>query len=158
MALKETSHADLSVIIRRLVRGSPEQVFQAWTEPEQVMKWWGPAQVSCPDCQIDLRVGGAYKIGNLLPDGSVIWIIGKFLRVKRPNLLSYSWRSGLESEFDEAAPERVTVRFVQRGEKTEVIVEHRHIPDEQTQRNHTQGWTGCLDGMEEFASSASPKQ
>ncbi|MFK8034659.1 MAG: SRPBCC domain-containing protein [Hyphomicrobiales bacterium] len=152
MPLKKTNQADLSVIIRKLVRGSPEQVFQAWTEPEQVVKWWGPADVSCSECQIDLSVGGAYKIGNLLPDGSVVWIIGKFLKVERPNLLSYSWQSGLQAEYEEKTQERVTVRFVQRGELTEVIVEHCHISEAQTQRNHTLGWAGCLKGIEEFCS------
>lgn len=152
MPLKETSQADLSVIIRKLVSGSPEQVFQAWTEPEQVVKWWGPAGVSCCECQMDLCVGGAYKIGNLVPDGSVIWIIGKFLKVERPNLLSYSWQSGLQPEYDETIQERVTVRFVERGEMTEVIVEHCHISDKQTHRNHTMGWAGCLNGIEEFCS------
>lgn len=157
MPLRDAPQADLSVLIRRLVRGTPEQVFQAWTEPEQVKTWWGPAHISCPECDVDLRVGGGYKIANLLPDGSIIWIIGRFLRVERPHLLSYSWQSGRapefgEREFDEHAPERVTVRFVQQGDKTEVIVEHRHIADEQTQRNHTHGWTGCLDGIEAFCS------
>ena len=152
MPVKQSFDTDLSVIIRKVVRGSPEQVFSAWTEPDQVMKWWGPAHVSCPECEIDLCVGGAYKIGNLLPDGSVIWIVGKFHKVERPNLLSYSWQSGLEPELNETVSERVTVRFVQRGQKTEVIVEHRHIPDQQTVNNHTHGWTGCLNGIEEFCS------
>lgn len=148
----DENQLDLSVLIRRLVRGTPEQVFQAWTEAEQVKKWWGPAHISCPQCEMDLRVGGAYKIANLLPDGSTIWIIGRFLRIERPHLLSYSWQSGREPEFDEHAPERVTVRFVPKGDSTEVIVEHRHITDEKTQTNHTNGWTGCLDGIEAFCS------
>lgn len=152
MPQTDTPQAGLSVLIRRLVRGTPEQVFEAWTDPEQVKSWWGPAHVSCPECSIDLRVGGGYKIANLLPDGSIIWIVGRFLRVERPELLSYSWQSGSAPEVDGQALERVTVRFVLRGDKTEVIVEHSRIADEQTQRNHTHGWSGCLDGIEAYCS------
>lgn len=150
MPRKETTHANLSVLVRRLVSGSPEQVFQAWTLPEQIKKWWGPSHVICSECEVDLQVGGHYKLGNLLPDGSTIWIVGEFLRIERPDLLVYSWQSGLDNKFDEPAVEQVTVRFLGREGKTEIIVEHRHIVDEQVKRNHTHGWTGCLDGIEEF--------
>lgn len=142
--------ADLSILIRRLVWGRPEQAFKAWTEPEQLIKWWGPSHVKCPQCEIDLQVGGKYRIANLLPDGSTIWIIGQFLRIERPGLLSYSWLSGADPQFETDAKERVTVRFIDKGQKTEIIIEHNHIGDQTTHANHTMGWNGCLDGIEEY--------
>ncbi|MEP0518823.1 MAG: SRPBCC domain-containing protein [Hyphomicrobiales bacterium] len=152
MPLNDEKPLDLSVLIRRVVRGTPDQVFKAWTEAEHIQKWWGPAHISCPQCEMDLRVGGAYRIANLLPDGSTIWIIGRFLKIERPHLLSYSWQSGSSPEHGDKAQEQVTVRFVSHGDKTEVIVEHRHIADEKTQTSHTNGWTGCLDGIEAYCS------
>jgi uncharacterized protein YndB with AHSA1/START domain len=35
-----------------------DKVWQAWTDPEQLKRWWGPDNVSIPECEIDLRVGG----------------------------------------------------------------------------------------------------
>lgn len=145
-----TPTASLSLLVRRLVKGDAERVFTAWTQADQIMKWWGPADVSCPQCEVDLRVGGRYRIANLLPNGSIIWIIGQFLRVEQPNLLEYSWQSGTDPQFDPDAAQRVTVRFLPKGTKTEIVVEHSHIPDAQTRSNHNFGWLGCLDGLVSF--------
>jgi uncharacterized protein YndB with AHSA1/START domain len=39
-----------------------EKVWQAWTDPEQLKIWWGPHDVTIPECQVDLRVGGRFYI------------------------------------------------------------------------------------------------
>jgi uncharacterized protein YndB with AHSA1/START domain len=38
------------------------QVWHAWTDAEQLKKWWGPDNVTIPECEIDLRVGGRFYI------------------------------------------------------------------------------------------------
>jgi uncharacterized protein YndB with AHSA1/START domain len=89
-----------------------------------------------------LRIGGEYRIGNLLPDGTILWISGAFEVIEPPHRLVYSWHfEGREEET------RVTVRFEPRGEATEVIVVHERIESEETRDDHTQGWIGCLDGL-----------
>jgi uncharacterized protein YndB with AHSA1/START domain len=49
----------------------PERVFRAWTEPDQVAAWFGPAHVETPrdGVRIDLRVGGRYELTMLAPGG-----------------------------------------------------------------------------------------
>jgi len=39
-----------------------EKVWQAWTDPEILKKWWGPNDVSIPECEVDLKVGGKLRI------------------------------------------------------------------------------------------------
>ncbi|MEO7095405.1 MAG: SRPBCC family protein, partial [Polyangiales bacterium] len=95
------------------------------------------------DAEVDLRVGGAYRIGNLLPDGKVLWIAGEFEVVEPPHRLVYSWRIDQET----TAGSRVTVRFEPRGTGTEVIVVHERIDSEATRADHEKGWLGCLDGL-----------
>lgn len=142
--------ASLSLLVRRTVRGKPEAVFKAWTEPEQVMRWWGPANVHCAECTIELRVGGGYRIANRLPDDSVIWITGEFLRVEPPHLIEYTWRRGLETAADSERNERVTVRFAARADRTEVTVAHSRIADQTDYDSHDYGWRGCLDGLADY--------
>ena len=142
--------AALSLVVRRVVDGSPDAAFQAWTDPEQVKSWWGPANVICTQCDIDLRVGGAYSIANQLPDGSVIWIAGEFIRVEAPHLIEYSWQTGAEPVYGGGDGQRVTVRFVASGQQTEVIVEHTNNPSQAVVDDHQAGWHGCLDGLEAF--------
>jgi uncharacterized protein YndB with AHSA1/START domain len=133
----------VTLIVRRTIASTPERLFAAWTEPEQLQKWWGPEDVTCIDPEVDLRVGGHYRIGNRFPDGKMLWITGEFEVIEPPRKLTYTWR--IEG-FSEAA-ERVTVRFEARGAGTEVIVTHERIPSEMLRDQHQYGWQGCLDGL-----------
>jgi len=136
-------------VVRRTIQATAEELFAAWTQPEHLKKWWGPRPVTCVDAEIDLRVGGSYRIGNLLPDGTVLWIVGEFEIVERPHKLVYSWRAGSSND-----SERVTVQFEPQGEATEVIVTHERIPDSSTREQHLAGWDGCLDGLAGYLSTA----
>ena len=48
------------LLITREFNASREKLWNAWTNPEEVMKWWGPENFTCPSAKIDLRVGGKY--------------------------------------------------------------------------------------------------
>jgi uncharacterized protein YndB with AHSA1/START domain len=135
-----------ALIVRRSIRASPERLFEVWTQPKHLKSWWGPASVECIDAEVDLRVGGHYRIANQFPDGKILWISGEFETVERPHRLVYTWRVGDA----EAAAERVTVTFEARGEETEVIVAHERIPTQTMRDMHEQGWVGCLDGLVEY--------
>ena len=158
-----TANADLSLIIRKTIAANPEQVFRAWTHPEALQKWWGPVGVTCHEAEVDLRIGGAYRIGNTLPDGNVIWITGEFEKIETNSMLVYTWstyaggpsQSGTEEASRAAVQERVTVKFnsvplqsVQQG--TEVIVIHEKIETQVLVEQHLHGWEGCLAGLLEY--------
>jgi uncharacterized protein YndB with AHSA1/START domain len=48
------------LVIKRIIDAPLEMVWKAWTEPEHVMRWWGPKNYTSPSCKIDLREGGRY--------------------------------------------------------------------------------------------------
>jgi len=131
--------------IRRVIRARPERIFDAWTNPELLQRWWGPAGVRCIAAAVDLRCGGAYRIGNQLPDGTVIWISGEFEIVESPHRLVYSWCVG-----DEPVS-RVTVSFVAITEdSTEVVIHHERIHSAAVRDDHEWGWLECLDGLQRW--------
>lgn len=135
--------------VRRVIAADTERVFAAWTEPELLRQWWGPAGVRCIAAEIDLRAGGAYRIGNQLPDGSILWISGEFEVVERPRRLVYSWAVG-----DEPLS-RVTVSFTAIAERaTEVMIHHERIHSDAVRDDHERGWRGCLDGLEGWVATA----
>lgn len=133
----------LALTVRRTIDASPEHLFDAWTDPAQLRRWWGPAGVTCCEAEVDLRVGGRYRLGNRFPDGRTVFISGEFVRVERPHLLAYSWRI----EPAEETRERVTVRFIANGARTDVIVLHEGIGDADTRDHHELGWIGCFDKL-----------
>ncbi len=144
--------SSLTLVVQRTIAATPERLFAAWTEPEQLRRWWGPDGATCIDPQVDLRVGGRYRIGNRLPDGTVVWIVGEFDVIERPHRLSYSWWL----EGSPSAVERVTVRFEGRGEATEVIVTHARIASTALRDQHRNGWDGCLAGLSRYATQGLP--
>jgi len=138
-----------TLVVQKTIAATPERLFAAWTEPDALRQWWGPDGVTCVDPQVDLRVGGRYRIGNRLPDGSILWIVGEFEAVEPPNRLVYTWR--LEGGSESA--ERVTVCFEGRGTATEVIVSHALIATETLRDQHRQGWEGCLASLARHAAA-----
>ena len=136
------------LVVRRTIRASAERLFTAWTDPRHLTAWWGPRPVTCAGAEVDLRIGGRYRIINAMPDGSTLAIEGEFLEIEPPTKLVYTWHTGQSSESS-----LVTVRFEERGDATEVIVLHERIPSEAVKVSHEGGWTGCLDGLERFIAS-----
>lgn len=136
-----------TLVVRRRINATPAKLFAAWTQPELLVRWWGPQDVACPAAEIDLRVGGSYRIANRFPDGTVVWIAGVFEVIEPPHRLAYTWK--LESR--NGPVERVTVCFEAHGAATEVIVTHERISDEAARTSHENGWTGCLDGLARYA-------
>jgi uncharacterized protein YndB with AHSA1/START domain len=57
-------------VIERVFNAPRETVWKAWTEPEMVKKWWGPAGFSAPSAKVDLRVGGMYTFAMHGPAGT----------------------------------------------------------------------------------------
>jgi uncharacterized protein YndB with AHSA1/START domain len=131
------------ISISRLIKAPRRRVFEAWTTPSLLMKWWGPEGVTCTAAEVDLREGGEYRIANQHGDGSVTWISGVFERVRPPEELVYSWNIGIPG----ADGSRVTVKFRSHDEGTELILVHERLAAA-ARDMHLQGWTGCLDGLE----------
>lgn len=138
------------ITLRRIVRAPRARVFDAWTKAEHLRQWWGPGPVTCPEAEVDLREGGQYRIANREEDGNIIWIEGAFERVERPSELVYSWSIG-----DGGAPSRVTVRFAEHPEGTELTLTHERIASDAIRENHLMGWNGCLDKLEAYAAGLS---
>lgn len=138
----------ITLEVRRAIRATPQRLFEAWTQPALLRQWWGPKGVACIDAQIDLRVGGAYRIANRFPDNRVLWIAGEFEQIEPPSLLVYTWRVEPQT-----TSERVTVRFEPRGEVTDVVVRHECIADTSARDQHERGWLDCLEGLEALVTS-----
>jgi len=140
----------LDITMRRQIPAPPDLVFRMWTEADLLKKWWGPPDVTCTEAEIDLKVGGSYRIANLFSSGEITWIHGEYELIDPPNRLVYTWGIGLEN----VPTERVTVTFQLSGLGTEVVVFHEHAPDVPTREGHIQGWDGCLDGLVEMVGSS----
>jgi uncharacterized protein YndB with AHSA1/START domain len=137
--------SSLSLIVRRVVPAPRDAVFAAWTDPELLARWWGPRGVRLAAAEIDLRPGGRYRLANQYQDGSVLWITGLFEVIDHPRRITYTWAH--EPVGDSTEHTRVTVRFENHAQGTEVIVVHGGFRSARSQQAHRTGWADCLDGL-----------
>ncbi len=75
--MQSSTAQDMEFVIERVLDAPRELVWQAWTEPQRLAKWWGPKSYDNQVVKLDLRPGGIFHYRMNLPDGSVLW--GKFV-------------------------------------------------------------------------------
>jgi uncharacterized protein YndB with AHSA1/START domain len=132
-----------TITIRHTVAAPRETVFQAWTEPELLARWWWPPRFATTFA-IDLRPGGTYSIRSAAqPDGTVLAISGIFREVQPPQRLVYTWRwEGADT--DETL---VTVVFSENAGQTTIDLTHERFASEGDAANNRLGWQSCLDRL-----------
>lgn len=83
--------SDRKIVITRVFDAPRRLVFEALTRPEHVRQWWGPAYLSVPVCEFDLRVGGAYRFVNCAADGQEYGFSGVYREIVRPERPAYTY-------------------------------------------------------------------
>jgi uncharacterized protein YndB with AHSA1/START domain len=131
--------------LERTFDAPAQDVFDAWTNPEVLRRWWGPGPTwRTPVAEVDLRVGGHYRLSMEDPDvGTLLTVTGEYREVRRPERLVYSW-----SWVEDGQPgheSTVTVEFLERDERTIVQLEHSGLESQESRERHEQGWAACLD-------------
>ncbi len=139
--------AKTSLSIRRRLDATPEQVFAAWTDPEQMVAWWGPGEAEAHFAEADVRVGGAFHVTFRTPDGEEHDVSGIYREVvpNRKLVFTWMWRT---------LPERsslVTVVLKPDGDEgTVLLLTHEQLWDEPTRDRHEYGWNAALDKLERY--------
>ena len=133
----------ITLHVQRLVPATPQEVFDAWTTPSELAKWWAPPGGRCVSASVDLCLGGIYTIINELPGGVIVTIRGEYLTIEPYALLRFTWTTARS----QSATETVTVTFEADGNDTKVAVAHSRIPSQQVAEEHKTGWEACLEGL-----------
>jgi uncharacterized protein YndB with AHSA1/START domain len=90
--------ADRMIVFTRVFNAPRGRVFDSWTRPEHVARWYGCHDSPLPICEIDLRPSGAYRFIAHAPDGNDYAISGVYCEISRPKRLVYTER--IESDPD----------------------------------------------------------
>jgi uncharacterized protein YndB with AHSA1/START domain len=148
-----TKPTETSLRIERTFDATCEDVFDAWTSPEVLRRWWRPNPTwVTPVAEVDLRVGGRYRICMEDPEsGTKHTAGGEYSEVNRPRRLTYSWQWE-QDDGGHGHVSTVTVDFHADGERTTVVLEHSGLESSQSRDSHTQGWVGIFERLGEHVS------
>jgi uncharacterized protein YndB with AHSA1/START domain len=135
-----------SLTLKRRLKATPAQVFQAWTDPEKIARWFGPAEAVAGSvrAQIDVRPGGRYQVNFETQDGERHQVGGVYREVVPDARLVFTWAW-------HSTPEReslVTVTIAGDGDGSLLTLHHEQFFDQKARDGHQRGWTGTLDKLE----------
>ena len=93
---KPAVSADCEIVITRTVDAPRERVWEAWTDPKQVVKWWGPTGFTTTIEKMDLRPGGVWLHTMRGPDGTEYPNKSVFKEIVKPERIVYTHGGGTE--------------------------------------------------------------
>jgi glutathione S-transferase len=134
------------VSVKRMLSAPRERVFEAWTRPDLMGRWFFPGTDWTAAVTADLRVGGRYELA--MRDGAGVRHLqfGEYREIVPVSRLVFTWSCPELQVVDSV----VTVVLIDRGERTELLLTHELPPDPKIRRGHEEGWTGCLGNLEKM--------
>jgi uncharacterized protein YndB with AHSA1/START domain len=135
---------DTRLSLERVIPATPEELFELWVDPAQLVKWWAPDGYQCRIDALDVQPGGRWRT-SLIKDGSkAVSINGVYRTIEPPRRLAFSWAwegvdglSGHETE--------VCVSFIAVPGGTRLMLTHHTFADKPARDRHLLGWVSGLD-------------
>jgi uncharacterized protein YndB with AHSA1/START domain len=132
--------------IKRRINAPRERVFDAFTVPEQIVKWIGPKDCDALSAEVDLRVGGKYRVRFNTDSHGDLEAYGVFHEITRPSRLVYSWQ--WDDPRVDCGETLITVDFADVDGVTDLRFRHEGFPTIEDRDGHDEGWSGILDKLE----------
>ena len=140
--IEESGHV---VRIERTFAAPAEDVFDAWTSPEVMRRWFHPApDWGTPEAEVDLREGGKVRVAMRRPDGTEVEAQGQYTLIDRPHRLGMTWTF----DDDPSNEQLIELSFSESEGSTTVLMVNRGISTEERREAQDWGWRACSKELE----------
>lgn len=152
------------LVVRRIIDAPIELVWKAWTDPQYLMRWWGPEFYTSPNCKIDLREGGSYLFCMRAPQdqgGQDVYTAGTFTKIVPIERLEFTQgladkdgrridpaQVGMPPDFPKEI--RTVVVFTAKGGMTELTITEYDWPVSQM---YVYSYAGMQQSLDKLAAS-----
>jgi uncharacterized protein YndB with AHSA1/START domain len=138
---------DLDLTITRVFDAPRELVFEVWTNPDHLAKWWGPTGFTAGSVTVKLTEGGGWR--TCIRDdanGVELWSRGVYHEITPPERLvfSFAWE---EPQGTPGHDTLVTVTFADRDGRTEMTFHQAIFETVESRDGHVSGWTASFDDL-----------
>jgi uncharacterized protein YndB with AHSA1/START domain len=133
-----------SLTLKRRLKAPAEKVFQAWTQPEQMTRWWGRMGEGTSTAETDVRVGGSFRVAFKDNTGERHEVSGKYREVVPDRKLVFTWAWYTTPERESL----VTIDLKPDGDGTVLTLTHEQFFDQKACDDHRVGWMRALDNLE----------
>jgi uncharacterized protein YndB with AHSA1/START domain len=131
-----------TVVVIKTINASREELFEAFTNPEIMSKWFFPEDDMSVDVTNEFNVGGSYMLKMHAGNGDIYTHVGEYREIVPNEKLVFTWNS------DFVQNTLVTVTFSETDAGTEITISHDLLPEGEMADNHRKGWGGCLKRLE----------
>jgi uncharacterized protein YndB with AHSA1/START domain len=137
---------ELSLEIERVLPVTRAVVFAAFSDPDELAKWWGPERFTVPSLEFNPQVGAGYRIEMQPPEGDPFHLTGEFREVDPPARLVYTF--AWEPPDPDDVETVVELSFRDLGQSTEVVLVQGPFKTEARRELHRNGWADSLQKLE----------
>jgi uncharacterized protein YndB with AHSA1/START domain len=148
--------SDCEIVISRSFDAPRTLVFKAWTDPRHVNAWWGPHGFDNTECEIDLRVGGIFRLQMRGPDGKLYPCQGTYQEIVEPERIRYLGLAEETHPCGAGLPPKalVTIDFAElRPNRTQLTINTRlqsaAAKQAAAQGGFIAGWSDSLERLEQ---------
>ncbi len=139
--------------IERKFSVTPERLFQALTQAEETLSWFGPEGMRITEGQTDFTKTGPWFMVLVSSKGQRFKVSGQITHVTPPRSIGYTW--GWHDDDDVRGQESFVTLTVERAAKgAKLIIDHRGLGDNEIGASHTQGWNSSLASLSTYLETA----
>jgi len=147
-----TLFAERELLITRTFEAPRRLVFKMWTEPEHLVRWWGPRGFATISSRMNVRPGGIWSRSMRAPDGRIIRKSGVYREIVAPERLVLTYVTD-DAEGNSGPETLVTVTFTDLGGKTRLTLHQVAFQSVVARDDHRRGWTGALERLAKHLSA-----
>ncbi len=143
------SDDDRVLRMERIFPAEPQRIFQAWTDPEKLVQWWGPEGMTVPHSKMDVRESGAWLTTMRNADGEEFTVSGVYRVIDPPRRLVLTWawhndgvRDGHETE--------ISIDFDAVDGGTRLVLEQKTFKEPEHRDRHRGGWESSFNELGRF--------
>jgi uncharacterized protein YndB with AHSA1/START domain len=122
---------------------SPDRLFAAVTQQADLLQWWGPEGMHCPEHALDLSTLGPWHSVMVNAEGERFKVSGQVTSYDPPRSVGFTW-AWHDPEDNRGAESHVTFTVTGTESGSRLVLDHRELGDEEIAANHDKGWSSSL--------------
>lgn len=153
MQFVQSQPGDDPIVVEGFFAASPSRVFNAWTNPDVLIKWFGLRRNYMNRVSIDLRPGGAWEVKNDRDETGTVGFEGHYREVEQDQRLVFSWShvvTRANGDRDATPESLVEVTFTPKGAGTMVRLVHSAIASDDARRGVGGGWEASFTSLRDM--------
>ena len=149
----ETNNSKAPVNVSKDFAAASDILYRAWTEPDQLKKWWKPMGNQLTEVNTDLKEGGEIEYKFKSEGSENLVIRGEYLEVIPNEKLVYTWKWHVQDEALDDSEYTLTVNFKSADQRSSIQISQEDNNSRESIKPHQHGWDEALNHLAEYLES-----